>query len=204
MPKVIPQLGLKGVWTLVAPWSADPATVYECIGVRTFASLLQDGIDPVAAFYAPVNLTDTEYQADLAAGAVLVTLASDTSAPIQVPSTYIDLFPNLDVVPYSNICASVLVGPLPDSVDLAFMQQTIAQVVEDVMGVTPTVNLHRLPSTDAITADQSTTMETARQSAITNRTTIYSQWKQLQQQYATLQTQYNALVSSITGAGSGA
>lgn len=204
MPTMTPQLGLKGVWKLVTPWSADANTVYECIGIRSFTSLLQDGIDPVAAFYAPLNLGDTEYQADLAAGAVIVTLASDTSAPIQVPSSYIDGYPQLDVVPYSNVCGSFLLGPLPDSVDLSALQARIAEVVEDTMGVTPTVNLHRLPSTDVVTTDESVTMEAARQAAITDRTTTYAQFQKIDQMYQSLRTQYDALVSSLTSSSSGA
>lgn len=166
-----PPLHAKGVYALKAPWAAPANVTYECIAIRSFADFTEAGHNAYTAIYVPNNLTLADYEADKAAGANIITLASKTHPTILVPDTYIDAYPSIGNVAYKMVVLSVALGPIPDTTDLTFLKDQMAGTVSDVIGVVPQVNLHVAPSTGVITPEAHTTLETARQAAITNRTT---------------------------------
>jgi PKD repeat protein len=187
-----PPLNANGVYTLIAPWETVANTTYTCIAARSFQDLLQHGVDILNTYYTPMGLGQTQYQADLAAGANLITLVSPNQPTIYVPDTYIVGFPDLSNVAYQNVILSCQLGPLPDTLDLSFIQQEVAALVSDTIGVEPTVNVHVSPSTQVVTPAQAASLETARQAAITNRTTDRAEVLALQAQVQAL----NALVAT--------
>lgn len=184
MPNKTPPLNAAGVYTLIAPWATTENTTYTCIAIRSYQDLLQHGVDIVSTYYTPNGLGVTQYQADLAAGANLITLVSANQPTIYVPDTYIQAYPDLSNVAYSNVILSCQLGPLPDTLDLSYLMQQLAALVSDTIGIEPTVNMHVSPSTQVVTATQAASMETARQAAITNRTTDRAQVLELQAQLA--------------------
>lgn len=169
MARNTPPLHAKGVYSLRTPWTTVGDAVYECIAVRSFADFVDRGEDVYQKFYVPKALDRSVYEADLAAGAHIVTLQSETSAVIFVPDTFIERSADLTGVKYKRIVLSVLMGPLPDDVDLTFLKTQLAAVVSDVTGVVGTVTEHVAPYAGIVTADQHATLEAARQAAITNR-----------------------------------
>jgi hypothetical protein len=170
MARNTPPLHAKGVYTLLAPWTTVGDAIYECIAIRSFADFVEKGQDVYQMFYGPKGLSQAVYEADLVAGAHIVTLQSATSAIIFVPDTYISKFPDLTGVEYKRLVMSVLLGPLPDNVDLTFLKTILGDAASDVTGVVATVTEHVAPYAGVVTADQHATLEAARQAAINNRT----------------------------------
>lgn len=166
-----PTLHTKGIYTLRSPWTSLGDTLYECIAIRSFADFVNRGEDVYQKYYAVKGLTEEQYRADLAAGAHIVTLQSAVSAVIHVPDTFIEKFPDLSGVPYKRIVGSVLLGPLPDTVDLVHLKASLASVASDITGVEAQVEILAAPYAGVVTADQHATLEVARQAAIANRTT---------------------------------
>lgn len=171
MARNTPPLHAKGVYTLLTPWTSVSDSLYKCIAIREFADFTNRGESVFERFYNPKGLTQVEYQADLAADAHIVTLVSDTAPTIYVPDTYISKFPDLTGVEYKRIVLSVLLGPLPDTVDLIHLKASLASAASDITGVDAEVTEHVVPYSGAISAEQHATLEAARQAAITNRTT---------------------------------
>ncbi len=190
-----PSLNAQGVYTLSAPYNTlvQANVLYTCKAIRAFADLVDLGVDILASYYTPVGLTQTALDADKAAGANIITLMSANAPTIHVPDTYIAAFPAMDNVAYSTIVMALSLGPLPDTLDLTFAKTQLADAASSVIGVTPTVTVFSLPSTGVMTTAQSATAETARQAAITNRTTDYAKLLALQTQYTALQQQYAVL-----------
>ncbi len=170
MARNTPPLHTKGIYSLRTPYSTLQDTLYECIAVRSFADFVNRGEDVFQKYYAPKGETEEKYRADLAEGAHIVTLASATSAMIFVPDTYIEKFPDLSGVPYKRIVAAVLIGPLPDSVDMEHLKAELALTASDITGVVSTADIYAAPYSGVMTADEHATHEAARQAAITNRT----------------------------------
>lgn len=168
---LIPPLNTKGIYTLRDPWVSDLTRVYTCIGIQRFAALAAKNIDVFSTYYAPKQLTRADYDTDAALGAAILTLASDTSEPIYIPSTYLVSYPNMSTVNYYHTVLSVSLGELYAGIALEGAIEQIQNTVEGVIGVTPTVLVHVAPTQGVVTPEQHQTIEANRQAAITNNTT---------------------------------
>jgi len=170
--RITPPMNAKGLFLLAAPFVAKEDVTYMVSAIRTFEEIRADKEEPLDLVYRPVGLGETEYQADIAAGAQIIALLSSTEKPIYVPDTYILSYPNMGVVPYSWLVLSCSLGPLPDSYDPSVAIQTIQQELSDHTGVQDiTVNVGRATYTDTITDDMHVQLTIARQAAITNNDT---------------------------------
>lgn len=188
-----PALFTTGIYSLRTPFTVVANILYTCQAIRSFAEMVAAGVDIYTQYYAPVGLTQPQYQADLAGGANLVTLMATGYPPIYVPDTYIDGYPQVGNVSYATVILAVSLGPIPDGLDYTFAKTQIQNDVAAITGVTPTVTEVVVPSTDVVTPQQAQNAEAARQSAITNRTSEQTKLVALQAQFNALQTKYNAL-----------
>jgi hypothetical protein len=196
-----PPLNASGEYTVNAPFALVPNTIYVCKAIRSYADLIASGVNVYQVYYANNGLSQSQYTADLNAGANIITLMSDTSPTVYVPDTYIAAVPSIDNVPYSEVIMAVSLGPLPSSINLAFAQQQIADAASNTIGVEADVQIWLLPTTGIMSQAQSDAAETARQAAITNRTTDYAALLALQAQYAQLQSKYTILENMVIQAG---
>ncbi len=171
MARNTPPLPAKGVYSLLAPWTTVSDAIYECIAIRDFADFQDRGESVFERFYNPKGLDQSVYEADLAQDTHIITLVSETSPTILVPDSYIESFPDMTGVEYKRIVLSVLLGPLPDGVDLTHLKASMASLASDITGLDAEVNEHVAPYAGVVSADQHATLEVARQAAITNRTT---------------------------------
>jgi len=192
MAQKTPNLHAKGTYTVAVPFTITSGAVYECIAIRSFIDLQKEGINVKDKYYVPATLGDTEYNADAALGANIITLASPNHPTLYIPDTYITAIPFLNTVAYSSVVLSLSLGAIPDELDLTFLMDQIAAACSDVIGLEPTVNKHIAPHTGVITSDQHDVLETARLAAVTNRTTDRAKVLQLQ-------TANEALAEEIAG-----
>lgn len=188
-----PVLGMSGVWDLVSPWSAPATNIYTCTALRSFTELVGSGIDIYNTYYAPNGLTEDNYNTDLAAGAVLCILYSDTAGAITVPDTYINSYPGMGMGNYGQVIISASLGPMSLSINLDFLKEQVGNVISDTIGITPTIYVDQLGTTTAISQEDADKIEAARLTAITNRTTTYAQNLTLTQQVKTLTNQITIL-----------
>lgn len=193
MESAIPPIGTRGLYSLNAPWATEPSTLYTCVAIRRFVDLENLGVDVFQTYYLPmVNDTITEgqlkasYENDRRNDVPIVSLQSETTAPIYVPNSYIAAFPSLAYRNYHHVVMSASMGPLPDYIDLTFAKTQMANVLSDVIGVEVEVFVNVAAATGVITPDQHEALEVARQAAIDNRTTTYAHNLQLQEQNARL------------------
>lgn len=166
-----PPMHAKGVYQLLAPWSVTAGVIYECIAIRTFNDFVSKGEDVYERVYLPLGLAQSVCEADRAAGVKIVTLYSDSQPLVVVPDSYIAAYPSLNTVAYNAVVISLSLGAIPDGLDLSFLKNQLSETVLGVLGATPDIHEHVLPSSGAITAEQHAVLETARQAAITHRTT---------------------------------
>lgn len=181
MSSTIPPIGTKGRYSLTNPWTTDPGTIYICSAIRYFVDIENLGIDVYENYYAPMDLDKSIFEEDRKNDVAIVTLTSETTAPIYVPSSYIAAYPDLSHRNYHHVVLSASLGPLPDYIDLTFLQNQVAIVVSDTIGLEPTVQLSVAPMTDTVTPEQHDLLEIAREAAIENRTTAHAKVLELSQ-----------------------
>lgn len=180
MPSIIPTLGMKGRYSLKEPWSAAPDTIYTCSAIRYFVDIENLGKDVYEQYYQPMDVEKSVFEDDRRNQVAIITLTSDTRAPIYVPSSYITAIPDLSHRNYHHVVLSASLGPLPDYIDLAFLQDQVSAVVSDTIGLEPDVHLSVAPMTDTVSPEQHEILETARAAAIENRTTSHAKVLELE------------------------
>lgn len=196
MSTMLPPPGTRGLYSLKAPFKTEPGVLYTCTAIRGFIDLQNRGEDVFHLYYETLNLTQADFASDRANGEYLVTLTSDTTAPLYVPSSYILGFPNLASQPYKWIVLSASLGMLPDTLDLTFAKDQMAAALSDVIGTTVTVQVGSAPYTGVVTPEQHQVLEAARQAQIKNRTTDYAHTVRLTDANASL-TQRLAILEAL-------
>lgn len=197
MARMTPPLLTKGRYTLVDPFVAEGTVLYICTALRTFPECEIAGEDVLNDVYIKIGLTAKEYNRDLAAGALLVTLMSETHPPIFVPDTYIESYPNLSDVTYNHIVVTASLGSVPDFLNFEFLKAQVAGVISDVIGVAPNVQIARAISTGLVTPEQHEAMEVGRLAAIKTRTTDRANAIVLQNKCTRLEEQNRILMQLL-------
>lgn len=197
MTRMTPPLLTKGRYTLVSPFVAEGTVLYTCTALRTFAECEVAGEDVLTDVYLKHSLSQTEYNRDLSAGALLVTLMSETEPPIFVPDTYIESYPNLSDVTYNHIVLTASLGAVPDFLNFEFLKAQMRSLISDVIGLEPTVQIARAISSGIVTPEQHEAMEVGRVAAIKLRTTDRAKAIVLEQKCTRLEEQNKILVQLL-------
>jgi len=174
MARVTPPMYSEGVFLLSTPFNAKVDVAYKVNAIRTFAEIGAHGEDPMDLVYIPAGLSRADYQADIDAGAAVITLLSKTEKPIYVPDTYIRSYPNMGSVPYSHLVVSASCGAIADSYDTAMIQTLLQGLLRDRLGITATVFIGRAATANVVSAEEHVEIERARQAAITQTNTDLS------------------------------
>jgi len=181
MTNVIPQPGLKGRWEVKSPWVVKSGILYELGAVRYFVDLENNGTNVFETYYGPSGLSRDVYNADKRAGVVLLSLISDSEAPIYIPSSYVTRYPELDSIAYHHVVVSASCGALPVTLSLDFLLTQVANTISNTIGVTPEINVGVVPLLSVVTPVQHETNEALREAAISNRTSDYARLLEEQQ-----------------------
>lgn len=172
--RLTPTLGLKGVYSVRAPYLIKENTHYECTALRSFPDMESQGIGVFERFYEPYGVSYETYQQDRRSSAYLVTLTATGSSYV-IPDTYIESLPDRLSDETSLILLSVDLGPLPDSLGLSHVQEAIGTQCLDLLGYRPEVRLLKLDHTDGLSQQEQDNIETARLAAVEIRKDVYAQ-----------------------------
>lgn len=195
--KRTPPLGTVGRYTLRTPWSVSTERVYRCEAIRSFADIVERGMDVYERFYLPTGLGKEAYEQDRRLGANIITLMSDQGPVVYVPDTYIESYPNMAAVTYHHVVLSCSLGAIPEFLDLAYVQQQVANVVRDTLGLTPVVKYHSAPHTEFISPTQHEYLEANRTAALGQVVTDHGRIRTLQNENTALRQQLAALEQII-------
>jgi len=192
---LIPPVGTKGRYVLKPPFDAamTPNKIYKLDADRTFSEIDTFGTNIYTQFYLPYNIPESQVAADRAAGARLITLMTDDSPPLYVPTSYVQSYPDLNFKPYNQYVAVLSFGPLAEDTLFEPTVQALKNTTSEFLGVEPEVHIAFMPLSDLITPEQHDSQEAARQAAISNRSTDYARLYEVQAQNALLQQRLTIL-----------
>lgn len=197
MAKITPSLNARGIYTLRTPFPDISNKIYECTAVRSFGDYIDLGKSAFDEVYAPLSIDLSVYEDDLADKANIVTLTSPNEPTIHVPDTFIEKYPDLEYVRYANVAISASLGAIPDELSLLLLQDQVAGVISDVIGVTPVVRIHAYASAGVVTMAQHAINEAARTAAVTNRTTDRARYIALATEKALLEQRVQDLEEAL-------
>lgn len=200
---LIPAVGTKGRFVLNPPFAAlmKPNTLYTLSADRRFDEIEAFGENIFTTYYNPFQLTEADVQRDRAAGVRIVSLMTQDSQPIYVPTSYIKSYPNLSYRQYNQYVAVITFGPMAEDTLFEPTLQALKNTTSDFLGVEPEINLAFMPLSDVITPEQHENLEATRQAAIADRSTDYARLVEVTAQRDQLQQQVTMLEKIIKDKG---
>jgi hypothetical protein len=195
----LPKIGLKGLYALADPFAGAllEKVPYTCIGVRTLGDIIASGKDPLAEYYTPASLTAEQYAADVAAGVCIVTLQASSDSVVYVPHTYITAAPAIGGVAYTQLLMAADLGAVPDTMDLAFLQTRLADVIRETIGIETEIQLVAASPTTLLSYDEDSDLRAARTGLISLTKTDYARALAAEALNVTLQEKVEELSNYI-------
>lgn len=205
MASPIPKIGTEGKYVLKAPYDSllNEGYSYKCIAIRRFKDIRANGDDVYRKYYFVHDVKEEVYKQDDLNNEVIVSLVSDFSSTVYVPSSYIESFPVADTIPYHRVVVSCDIGMIADDMNLAALQQNVGNIVSDTIGVTPTVNISLAPYEGTMDSAAHEALKNTRDATIKLRTTDYVRVKELETENQRLQAQITALKGALSKAQKG-
>lgn len=165
-PFIVPPINTVGVINLAPPYTNEVSAnvPYTVSAIRTLSDIAASGQDPYELYYKPVSISAADYASDLARGVVIISLKSPSGEWVYVPNSYLLTAPVGTGVPYTEMIVAVNLGPLPDSLSLAYFKSAVQELARDLMGKENAMVQSMVASeTIYLTLEDSKTIEAARQ-----------------------------------------
>lgn len=198
----LPTMGLTGIFELLEPYSADllEKVVYTCVGIRSFSEIVAAGQDPLEDYYTSKGVDPVVYATDAQNGVCVVTLQAATGeSVVYVPSSFIVGAPSMGGVPYTQVLVAADLGPVPDSLDLSYLQAQISVLIRDTIGVNTDVKVVLASLPTQITQAEHDAVTAARNALIANSKTDRAKLLEATTALVTAQEHIVALESFIIG-----
>jgi hypothetical protein len=150
---------------------------YTCKAIRQISDYLANNEDPQTLVYASIV---TEYAADLAADASIVSLQSDTGHWVYVPARYILTYPITNGIPYRSLMIGISLPSLPAARSLDFMIEDMRSMVVDTLGVTPVIKAVETSRVVLVSHERHDVLTGERMTLSKSRSTDYARYVALE------------------------
>lgn len=196
---LIPPNGLRGAYKLRAPFDEKilPNVAYECNSARGVSELINSGTDPFNTYYKPEQISPDQYEFDVSAGMVIVSLMGEQGIWVDVPSTYIESMPDLNGKPYTPLVAAIRLGAVADEENLTVVKQRIADVVLEELGIEGEVQIATIGLPTLLTQTEHDSLVASRNDKKASAETDRAKWLAEKARADRLQQRVTALEKAL-------
>lgn len=178
MNNIIPPINTVGLWKVKLPYTVKSTMPYWLIAIRMFEDITAMGLDVYKTFYLPFikdgdlipGTSETfNFQDEIKNGARILTIQSEAGEALYIPSTFIDEYPNTDVVLYRPMIVSINMGLFREDMDYSILLQAIEETCMANTGVDAVqIAIHAAPSREGLSVEDMEALEIARQNKMQN------------------------------------
>lgn len=192
---LIPPVGTEGIYRLRAPFAARMRanTSYRCDSTRRFSEIIEKGGNPYDEYYKPLGISQATFDSEDQNAIAIVSLVSVSGHWIDVPSSYIESFPNQGGIPYRGLVLSIPLGPVPTTMDLTHVKVGVQNFVQDTLGIRAIAQTIAVTEVQSLALTDHNALQAARDNAIRTSPTDSAKARTLQQQYDALLAKYRDL-----------
>lgn len=201
--ELLPSIGMSGQWKLKAPLDTKIVAklAYTCKEVRKLGAIIAAGIDAFEEFYVPNDIPREVYDQHIADDISIITIVSSTGAWLNVPTPYLDGWPNANVIPYVVVGLVAEIGAIPNTLDPTFLIEKVRNTIKGSLGHEPNITLVALSEVENMPFEDHEAMETLRKSNITDDNTDYSRRIKAEDDLAKARAEIAALQKFIIDSG---
>lgn len=139
----LPAINAYGIFVGLLPFTLPNANL-RCAQLELLTQYIKDDIDAFSLYYAPIGLTNNDYQTDLTNNVSIVRLVDDNEVSYYIPSSYLASIPQSISVPYYRMAISVDIAELSDKTNLTTLLTNIKDLTQGYIGFEPIVKLHKI------------------------------------------------------------
>ncbi len=169
----VPLLNTYGIFTVLTPYTLTTKN-YRCAQLELLSQYVVDEIDAYNLYYAPVGLSNNDYQIDLGLNATIVRLVDDNDIDYYIPNTYISSIPQTIGVPYYRMAISIDIAEVSQNVNFTTLLTNLEQLTQDAIGITPIVKLHKVSNNIYYSQEIADIKETQRQLIMQRTPSFYT------------------------------
>jgi len=162
MTQAIPPINVRGLFNFKEPFATLEDKYFTVSGTVSIRTLVGQGKDILNDIYLTNGLTQEDYNTDLAANVIIVTLITDRGAQLTLPSQYLLTLPEINTVDYQHVVLGVSLGNIPVAMPLTYLKEQLASITSETVGITPTINEFIVPTEGTVSLDTHTALEEAR------------------------------------------
>lgn len=172
MSNVIPPINTVGIWKVKLPYTVKATIPYWLIAIRMFEDITLIGLDVYKTFYEPYikegdlipGTSDTfSFQNEIKKEARILTIQSEAGETLYIPSTFVDQFPDTEIVLYRPMILSINLGLFRDDTDYSILVQALEETCIANTGVDSVqIAVHAAPATGGLNVDEMEAIERAR------------------------------------------
>lgn len=181
MANIIPPINTVGLWKVKLPYTIKTSLPYWLIAIRMFEDITVMGLDVYKTFYQPY-IKDGDlipgtaetfiFQEEINKGARILTIQSEAGEILYIPSTFIEEFPNTDVVLYRPMIVSINMGLFKEDMDYSILLQALEETCMANTGVDSVQTaIHAAPAKEGLSVTDMEALELARQNKMQNTET---------------------------------
>lgn len=197
MKNFIPTIGEAGFYKLSPPFNIPDGLVYKCTGIRKISELTSGGEDVFALYYQPYGIDLETFEKDALDDIEIITLLGDGGHRLNVPSTYLLGYPNMNGIPYRHYG---IVAKLPAfSVDQNFdhLKAAVENAVLSNMGTPCSVEVTVISKTMLIEKEDHDLLE-AQRADVRTGTTPEERAAYWRGEYNKLRARHDALIAGLS------
>ena len=167
-----PQQGDVGFFNLKPPYNVllTPKTLYTCQSVRSINDFIASGESVYDKYYGPLNVSNDQYQQDVADNVCIIGLQAGTGEWVYVPNSFIESAPTNNGVKYISVVVGLSLGALPDTYNLESIISQCKDLISGTLGIDSEVKGVVVGSPKWFTNEEHELLEKARKEKISTAT----------------------------------
>ena len=176
MANVLPPVDTVGVWKVKLPYTVKAQLPYWLIAIRMFEDVTRLGMDVYKTYYEPYikdgdlipGTSETfSFQAEIDNGARILTIKSEAGETLYIPSTFVEEYPDTNIVIYRPMIVSLFMGIFREDMDYSILLQALEETVKNYTGVDDVqCAVHAGPSTSGLSTFDMEALELARENKL--------------------------------------
>ena len=188
----IPQVGITGFYTVKLPFIIQNVE-YTCTNVSLITDLVKNNIDVFNLYFAPIGLTQDDFNTCVNNKDLIVTLTSTDNFILTLPNSYIVSTPSEATVNYRHFVLSIDLSYLPEDVDLKQLDIDLRDVIYSRIGIHGNTIVHKLPNAKKVRISEAEQNELLRLALASNAISFYAGMVTAEETAAVLQQRVNDL-----------
>lgn len=196
MTSIVPPVDTVGIWKVKLPYTVNTSLPYWLIAVRMFEDITKTGQDVYKTYYEqyikngdliPGTGETFNFNDEIAKSARILTLKSEAGDVLYIPSTFVDEYPNTDIVLYRPMIVSINLGLFNEDFDYSILLQALEETCQSYTGVDSVQTaVHAAPSKEGLSVADMEALEIARRNKMANHETNIEKIMRLEEENAQL------------------